>query len=78
MGPVVWVVCSEFYPLRARYPALALRHMVPTDVVFMDAAHYSVAQRKAFLQGCIECMGKDAKTKSEVVKAKEMLAKIED
>lgn len=26
----------EFYPLRTKYPTLAIRHMVPSDVVFMN------------------------------------------
>ena len=51
---------AEFYPLRTVCPTLAIRHMVPQDLVFLTGEQYSDEKRKVFLQSYVKRMG-DAK-----------------
>jgi len=51
----------SFYPLRTVCPTLAIRHMVPQDLVFLTGAQYPPAKRIAFLQSYLQRMG-DAKS----------------
>ncbi len=40
----------EFKPLRSPIPMLAIRHMVPTDFVFLDRLEYDASTRIKYLQ----------------------------
>jgi hypothetical protein len=40
---------SSFFPLRAPFPCLVVRHMVPGDLVFMTLDNYSVDVQRKFL-----------------------------
>ena len=40
----------EFRPLRSPIPMLAIRHMVPTDFVFLDRVEYDVTTRLKYLE----------------------------
>ncbi|KAL1523413.1 hypothetical protein AB1Y20_018353 [Prymnesium parvum] len=66
---------ANFFPLRMLCPALAIRHMVPSDLVFLSGAQYPPRRRAAFLQSYIAKMSdqKGAKAQAEVAHAQEML-----
>ena len=66
---------EHFYPLRTPVPCLAVRHMVPTDLAFLDVSKYEKKLRIEFLTSFLDVFGasKVYKNYSEVVKAKELL-----
>jgi len=66
---------AEFYPLRTVCPTLAIRHMVPQDLVFLTGEQYSDEKRKAFLQSYVKRMGdaKGEKAQSDIHVARELL-----
>jgi hypothetical protein len=41
---------DNFYPLRTPTPCLAIRHIVPSDLVFLDISKYSESVREQFLR----------------------------
>jgi hypothetical protein len=41
---------DSFYPLRTPTPCLAIRHIVPSDLVFLDISRYSESVREQFLR----------------------------
>jgi hypothetical protein len=69
---------KEFYPLRTPIPCIAMRHMVPTDLAFLDVTSYEPALRKKFLTSFLNVFGEDkvAKKKPEVKMAREALEKL--
>jgi len=69
---------ASFFPLRTPAPALAIRHMVPTDIAFMNLDSYSVERRKRFLSSFIGVFGGTtvASEQSAVETARAALAKI--
>ena len=69
---------KKFYPLRTPIPCIAMRHMVPTDLAFLDVDQYEPALRKKFLQSFLEVFGEDkvAKKKPEVKMARAALEKL--
>ena len=68
---------KNFFPLRTPVPCLALRHMVPTDLAFLDVSKYEPETRVSFLESFLSVFGKDKvyKNAPEVVKAREALEK---
>jgi len=64
-----------FFPLRTVSPALAIRHMVPSDLVFMTGDHYPPARRAAFLQSYIGKMAgeKGKKAQDDMTHAQQLL-----
>lgn len=44
----------SFYPLRTPTPCLAIRHMVPSDIVFLNSIQYSAQQRMEMIQRYID------------------------
>ena len=66
---------SNFYPLRTPYPCLAIRHMVPGDIAFMDLATYPPAMRVKLLNGFLDVFGDE--DKPQVREAKEKLVQAE-
>ena len=48
---------KNFYPLRTPLPCLAIRHMVPTDIAFLDVDSYELDLRIAFLQSFLKVFG---------------------
>uniref|UniRef100_A0A7S4KJ32 DUF6875 domain-containing protein n=1 Tax=Prymnesium polylepis TaxID=72548 RepID=A0A7S4KJ32_9EUKA len=66
---------DHFFPLRTVCPALAIRHMVPSDLVFLSADKYPAPRRAAFLQSYVSKMSgqKGAKAQSDVVNAQVQL-----
>merc|ERR1711916_39272 len=66
----------EFYPLRTPFPSLAIRHMVPSDVVFLSPDQYSAQQRVDFLESYVGLFKDSPKVKDkELVVAVEALEK---
>jgi hypothetical protein len=70
---------ASFFPLRTLCPSLAIRHMAPTDLVFLSADKYPAPKRAAFLRAYIERMGDKAsdKTQKDVEHARRILAQLE-
>lgn len=66
---------SRFFPLRTVCPVLAIRHMVPSDLVFLSADKYPVQRRVAFLQSYVDKMSgqKGAKAQVDVMSAQTQL-----
>ena len=66
---------AGFYPLRTVCPTLAIRHMVPQDLVFLTGEQYSDEKRKAFLQSYVKRMGdaRGEKAQSDIHVARELL-----
>jgi hypothetical protein len=46
---------EEFHPLRSPIPMLVIRHMVPSDIVFLSKPHDSAADRVDFLTSYLAC-----------------------
>jgi len=44
---------KDFFPLRTPVPTLVVRDMVPSDLMFLRPANYSVSKRMAFLRSFI-------------------------
>jgi len=67
-----------FYPLRTVCPTLAIRHMVPNDLVFLTGAQYPAEKRAAFLRSYVRKMAgaKGTKAQSDVAHAQQMLAEL--
>ena len=65
---------KNFYPLRTPLPCLAIRHMVPTDIAFLDVDSYELNLRIAFLQSFLKVFGEEKH--KEVETARNALNKI--
>ncbi len=50
---------EAFFPLRTPIPCLAVRHMVPTDLAFLDVSKYEAETRVAFLESFLDVFGED-------------------
>jgi hypothetical protein len=46
---------ENFHPLRSPIPMLVIRHMVPSDIVFLSKPHDSAADRVDFLTSYLAC-----------------------
>jgi hypothetical protein len=68
---------DHFFPLRTPVPCLAVRHMVPTDLAFLDVSKYDIQLRVNFLESFLDVFGDDKvyKNYNEVVQAKKILQK---
>ena len=68
---------KNFFPLRTPIPCLAVRHMVPTDLAFLDVSKYEPVVRVSFLESFLSVFSKDKvyRNAPEIVKAKEALEK---
>jgi peroxiredoxin len=66
---------EAFFPLRTPIPCLAVRHMVPTDLAFLDVSKYEPETRVAFLESFLDVFGEDKvyKNAPEIVAAGEAL-----
>ena len=62
----------NFFPLRTPFPCLALRHMVPGDVEFMNLDEYDDSMCISLLNGFLDVFGADEE-KEQVIKAKRLL-----
>jgi len=68
-----------FFPLRTVCPALAMRHMVPSDLVFLSGDQYPPVKRAAFLKSYVLKMGaeKGKKAQDEAERARAMLDELQ-
>lgn len=66
---------ESFYPLRTPHPAIAIRRIVPTDLVFLTPTKYPVELRKKFLNSYLEQFEDDssASAKKAVADARKLL-----
>ena len=70
---------EKFYPLRTPQPALAIRHMVGTDIAFMALHHYPRDLQRQFLRAYLSNFDEnDKKLKKEIVHAKSLLQKLDE
>ena len=60
---------KNFFPLRTPLPCLAIRHMVPTDIAFLDVESYDVSLRIAFLKSFLNVFGNEKHREVEAAKA---------
>ena len=69
----------HFYPLRTPLPSLAVRRIVPTDLVFLSPAKYAPALRVKFLRSYLRQFEGDASRSAAkaVAEAKALLATAE-
>lgn len=69
---------ESFFPLRTPFPCLAMRNMVPSDIVFLNCPDYPLQTRIAMIQRYLDtfCVAgkKDGK---DVLKAQEMIQKLQ-
>eukprot|EP00929_Paragymnodinium_shiwhaense_P024078 TRINITY_DN14920_c0_g1_i2.p1 TRINITY_DN14920_c0_g1~~TRINITY_DN14920_c0_g1_i2.p1 ORF type:complete len:359 (-),score=54.49 TRINITY_DN14920_c0_g1_i2:814-1890(-) len=63
---------SGFFPLRTPTPCLAIRHMVPGDLVFMTLDNYGPELQRKFLTSFLDVFGEE--DRAEVRTAKAQLA----
>jgi len=70
---------DKFYPLRTPIPCLAMRHMVPTDLAFLNVDDYEEPLRLKFLRSFLDVFGGDkrAMKQKEIKLAQEALNKLE-
>lgn len=70
----------NFYPLRTPHPALAIRHMVPTDLAFLDMEKYPKEMRVKFLESYIRTLNtgtsKTVSQQRDITAAEELLTKL--
>jgi hypothetical protein len=67
---------SSFYPLRMPCPALAIRHMVAGDLVFLkNSKKYSEETVVQFLRDFIRHMGDKSEARASVEDAEQALAR---
>lgn len=64
---------SSFFPLRTPYPCLAIRTMVPSDIVFLNDKDVSLAGRKAMVAKFLEKFGDVASSDAQSKMAREIL-----
>jgi hypothetical protein len=70
-----------FFPLRTPTPCLAIRRIVPSDLVFLDMSKYEAATRRSFLRSYLERFEGEgaealpAKDRKLVAQAREALEK---
>lgn len=56
----------EFKPLRSPLPMLAIRHMVPTDLVFLNRPEYNIKTRIQYLEAYLAVLSIPQSTREEV------------
>ena len=60
---------KNFFPLRTPLPCLAIRHMVPTDIAFLDVESYDLTLRVSFLKSFLNVFGNEKHREVETAKA---------
>lgn len=64
---------DHFYPLRTPYPCLAIRHMVPSDVVFLNPAEFPAGVRLKMLTTFVSKFGDKASNDAQTEIARKLL-----
>jgi hypothetical protein len=67
---------TSFYPLRTPYPALAIRYMVPSDIVFLNDSDISRENRRSMIERYLEKFGDTEANKAQSVIARGILDKL--
>lgn len=71
---------DSFYPLRTPFPSLAIRHMVPSDIVFLNPAEIDGPTRKNMIETFLKKFGSDSSKSdnAQVTLAKKLLNEFEN
>lgn len=65
---------ESFFPLRTPFPCLAMRNMVPSDIVFLNCPDYPLQTRLAMIRRYLDTFCVAGKTDSkDILKAQEMM-----
>jgi len=64
---------DHFYPLRTPYPCLAIRHMVPSDVVFLNPVEFPAEVRLKMLTTFVSKFGDKASNDAQTEIARKLL-----
>ncbi len=67
---------SQFYPLRTPHPCLAIRNMVPSDIVFLNNSEFSAATRKSMINRFLHKFGDAGPHDKETEFARKLLAEL--
>ena len=76
---------EEFYPLRTPFPSLAIRYMVPSDIVFLNPLEIDTSIRKNMIETFLKKFGNSSSSgsssgkteNSQIILAKQLLKDIE-
>lgn len=68
---------DHFYPLRTPYPCLAIRHMVPSDVVFLNPVEFPVNVRFRMLTSFINKFGDKTSNDVQTEVARKLLKELQ-
>lgn len=63
---------SNFFPLRTPTPCLAIRNMVPSDIVFLNGAEFSVEIRRSMLSRYLQRFGDSSRNDEQSEVARNM------
>lgn len=64
---------SNFFPLRTPYPCLAIRTMVPSDIVFLNGHDFPVDTRRAMIKRYLSKFGDAKNSDSQTEVARKLL-----
>jgi len=65
---------DDFFPLRTPIPCLAVRHMVPTDLAFLNVERYELTLRIKFLTSFLAVFDGDLfAERDEIIQARKYL-----
>mgnify|MGYP005990320385 CR=1 FL=1 len=67
-----------FYPLRTPYPCLAIRHMVPSDIVFLNPAEFAADVRASMIRTFLGKFGDKASNDQQTEVARALLKELEN
>ena len=69
---------EHFYPLRTPYPCLAIRHMVPSDIVFLNPAEFAADVRASMIRTFLGKFGDKASNDQQTEVARALLKELEN
>jgi hypothetical protein len=68
---------EHFFPLRTPYPCLAIRHMVPSDIVFLNPAEFPPELRVRMISTFLSKFGDKAANDSQTEVARALLKELQ-
>lgn len=64
---------SSFFPLRTPVPCMAIRHMVPSDIAFLNQSEFPIDVRKAMIERFLETFGDKKNNDDQTKMANDLL-----
>lgn len=64
---------DNFFPLRTPHPCLAIRNMVPSDIVFLNGSEFSAETRKNMISRYLEKFGELSRNDEQSEVARQLL-----